>query len=508
MDNLFTMLRNTALARSEHAAIFFKDTTITYKKLYQYMCGAAQAFKQFNIGMGDRVSLLMGNIPQFPIAYYGLQAIAAVAVPSNPMLKPEELSYIYNDAQVKAVVTIPQLLPVVLETQASVPSLKHIFVCQGGADGAIDFDQLTLASVTEEPVLLEFDPKTHPAVFMYTSGTTGHPKGCMLSHHNLMVNSKSMDIVGHYTPDSVTLGVLPLFHAFAATVCMHTVFESGSSVVIIDKFAPDTVLDQIEKHRVTFMVMVPTMYAAITQFGTKSPESLASCIYCASGGAPLAPTIYDGFKAKYGKTIIEGYGPTECSPCTAVNPFEGVQKLGSIGLPLPFVELGIVDDHDNFLDDNQIGEIVVRGENIMLGYYNMPEETAAAMTSGWYHTGDIGKRDTDGYYYILDRKKDMLLVGGLNVYPREVEEVILHHPAVLEAAVVGEADKLRGEAPVAFVVLKQDEQATDKEISKWCRQRIAAYKVPKKVIIREQLPKSATMKILKRELRNELNKSS
>ncbi len=504
MTNLFTMLQNTALSKPDHIAIYYKDTSITYGRLFQSVCGAANGYKQHSIGFGDRVAILMGNIPQFPIAYYGLQALGAVAVPGNPMLKADELTYIYNNAEVKAVVTTPQLLAVVKEVQSRVPSLEHIFVCSGDALGAINFDALCQTPNAPVPVVPELDPKTHPAVFMYTSGTTGYPKGCMLSHHNIIVNSISTHEALKFGPHSVTLGVLPLFHAFAATVCMHTVFESGSSVVIVEKFAPDTVLDQIEQHKVTFMVMVPTMFAAITQFGSDNPEKLASVEYCACGGAPLSEAVYNAFKAKYGRTIIEGFGPTECSPCTSVNPFDGVQKLGSIGLPLPGVEVKIFDEQDNELPANQTGEIVVRGENIMLGYHNMPEETAAAMTSGWYHTGDIGKMDEDGYFYILDRKKDMLLVGGLNVYPREVEEVLAHHPAVMESAVVGEPDELRGESPVAFVVLKPGVQCSDREILKWCRQKLAAYKVPKRVVFREALPKSATMKILKRLLREEL----
>lgn len=508
MTNLFTMLQNTAHSRPDHIAIYFKDTTITYSQLFQYVCGAASAYKQYDIGLGDRVAILMGNAPQFPIAYYGLQALGAVAVPGNPMLKADELTYIYNNAEVKAVVTTPQLLAVVKETQSRVPSLKHIFVCSGDAQGSISFDPLCQMPNPPVPIVPDFDPKIHPAVFMYTSGTTGYPKGCMLSHHNIIVNSISTHEALRFGAHSVTLGVLPLFHAFAATVCMHTVFESGSSVVIVEKFAPDTVLDQIEQHKVTFMVMVPTMFAAITQFGSAGREKLASVEYCACGGAPLSEAVYDAFKAKYGRSIIEGFGPTECSPCTSVNPFDGVQKLGSIGLPLPGVEMKIFDEQDHELPANETGEIVVRGENIMLGYHHMPEETAAAMTSGWYHTGDIGKKDEDGYFYILDRKKDMLLVGGLNVYPREVEEVLAHHPVVMEAAVVGEPDDLRGESPVAFVVPKPGAECSDREILKWCRKRLAAYKVPKRVVFREALPKSATMKVLKRLLREELQRKA
>ncbi len=508
MNNLFSMLQDTAQMVPDQPVIYFKDDIITYKQLFGYVCGAAQAYQPYDIQMGDRVSILMGNLPQFMIAYYGLAAIGAVAVPSNPLLKADELTYIYNNAEVKAVVTIPQLLPVVLATLPRVPSLKHIFVCTGDAEGAISFDPLWQKADAPIPVTPEFDPAKHPAVFMYTSGTTGYPKGCMLSHRNLLANSTGAKMHLGLGPGTVIFCVLPLFHAFAATICMHLTFISKASVVINEKFIPDSVLDAIERYKVTVLPMVPTMFAALAQFGSKSPEKLASVVQAISGGAPLPGAVLNAFKEKFGVTIFEGDGPTECSPVTSVNPVEGVQKVGSIGIPIPGVEMKIFDDKDNELPTNESGEIVVRGDSVMLGYHNMPEETAEVMTSGWYHTGDIGKKDEDGYFYILDRKKDMLLVGGLNVYPREVEEVIAHHPAVMETAVVGEFDKLRGEAPVAYVVLKPDQQATAKEILKWCRQKLATYKVPKRVIFRDNLPKSATMKILKRLLRKELDQEA
>ena len=498
------MLQSTSQTYPDHPAIYYRDDMITYGQFYNEVCSASQAFSQHGIGFGDRVSILMGNAPQFLVAYYGLQALGAVAVPSNPMLKADELSYIYNNANVKAVVTIPQLLPTVKAAQATVPGLEHIFTCRGSAEGAIDFDALLAIPCEGAVETPQFDPATHPAVFMYTSGTTGYPKGCMLSHRNLMANAGGCQAVLQLSTHDTVLGVLPMFHAFAAMVSMHLSFLTGASIAIVDKFVPDTVLDVIEKHKVTLVTMVPTMFGAIAQFGSNSPEKLASVRYCISGGAPLPEAVLNAFESKFGINIIEGDGPTECSPVTSVNPVTGLHKVGSIGLPLPGVEMRIFDEHDNEVPTNESGEIVVRGDSVMLGYHNMPEETAEAMRSGWYHTGDLGKVDEDGYFFILDRKKDMLLVGGMNVYPREVEEVIAHHPAVMETAVVGEYDKLRGELPVAYVVLKPDQNATDREIIKWCRQKLATYKVPRRVIFRESLPKSASLKILKRLLRKEL----
>jgi long-chain acyl-CoA synthetase len=272
----------------------------------------------------------------------------------------------------------------------------------------------------------------------------------------------------------------------------------------LERFSPDGALEAIEKHLCTIFPAVPTMFAAILHFPLPREYDLSSLRVCVSGGAPMPVAVMEAFEKRFNVVILEGDGPTECSPVTAVNPLKGVRKPGSIGLPIPGVEMKIFDDNDKEVPVGDLGEIVVRGENVMLGYYNQPEATAEAMRSGWYHTGDIGKVDEDGYFYIVDRKKDMIIVGGLNVYPREVEEVLHTHPAVAEAAVVGEYDELRGEEPVAYVVLKPGAEATEREIIRYCRERLANFKVPRRVIFRESLPKSATGKILKRLLRKEV----
>lgn len=501
--NLFEMLRRTTERNPDNVALIFRDKPITYQHLFGAVCAVAKGLRELGIEKGDRVAILLPNVPQFVMSYYGCQALGAIAVPTNPLLKPDELRYIYNDAGVKAALTIPMFADALRTVKSQVSSLQHLLIAGGEAPDFVSFDALwQLPSPIPTPP--EFNPREHPAVFLYTSGTTGFPKGCMLSHRNLIANCESCMSVLEISPADNFATVLPLFHAFAGTVCMHLSIHSGCTSTLLERFIPDGVLEVIEKHRCTIFPAVPTMYAAILHLPLAREYDLSSLRICVSGGAPMPVALMKAFEERFGVVILEGDGPTECSPVTSVNPLRGVRKPGSIGIVIPGVEMKIFDDNDNEVPVGELGEIVVRGENVMLGYYNQPEATAEAMRSGWYHTGDIGKVDEDGYFYIVDRKKDMIIVGGLNVYPREVEEVLHTHPAVAEAAVVGEYDELRGEEPIAFVVLKPDAQATEREIIRHCRERLANFKVPRRVEFRESLPKSGTGKILKRLLRKEV----
>jgi long-chain acyl-CoA synthetase len=501
--NLFEVLLQTTQRKPDQTALIFRDQSIPYGHLLAAVSGVAKGFKELGVEKGDRVAILLPNVPQFVMAYYACQALGAIAVPANPLLKPDELRYIYNDAGVKAAVTIPPLAEVLQAVKPQVASLQHLLMAGGEAPGFLSFDAMWQQSAPV-PTPPELNPREHPAVFLYTSGTTGFPKGCMLSHRNLIANCESCVPVLEMSPQDNFLTVLPLFHSFAGTVCMHLSIYVGCTSTLLERFVPEGVLEAIEKHRCTIFPAVPTMFAAILHLPLPREYDLSSLRVCVSGGAPMPVAVMQAFEKRFNVVILEGDGPTECSPVTAVNPLKGVRKPGSIGLPIPGVEMKIFDDNDQEVPVGELGEIVVRGENVMLGYYNLPEATAEAMRSGWYHTGDIGKVDEDGYFYIVDRKKDMIIVGGLNVYPREVEEVLHTHPAVAEAAVVGEYDELRGEAPVAFVVLKPDAQATERELIRYCRERLANFKVPRRVEFRESLPKIGAGKVLKRLLRKEV----
>ena len=493
----------------DRIALVFRDTNLTYGQLTAMVNRFAGALTSEGIGKGDRIAILLPNVPPFTIAYYGAAAIGAIAVPANPLLKAPELVHIWGDADVKLVVTLPQLLDSAGKA-ASELGIRQV-ICVGPRDavpeGVRTFDEFMAQGSVAAPQAPTLAP-TDPAVFIYTSGTTGKPKGAVLSHKNLLTNCRQIEEVLRFTPDDNLLCVLPLFHSFAGTVCQNASLYCGCRFTCVEQFQPARVLDAIEKSAVTIFPGVPAMYAAILQFASDRPEALSRVRLCVSGGAPMPVALLEAFEKRFNTIIIEGDGPTECSPVTSVNPPDGVRKVGTIGLPLNGVQMRIFDDNDRELPIGQVGEIVVRGDNVMLGYHNQPEATAEAMRNGWYHTGDLGTMDEDGYFTIVDRKKDMLIVGGINVYPREVEELLYTHPAIADAAVIGAPDPVRGEEVVAVVSLKPGAELTARGVRDYCRASLANYKVPRRVIFREELPRSSTGKVLKRMLRKEMELGS
>ncbi len=492
--------------RADHHAIIYRDQLISYCEFAQSIWRCADALRDAGIQPGDFVALLLPNCPEVVIAYYAITAIGAVAVPSNPMLKPPELAYIWGDAKVKGVFTAESLVPNV-EAALATRNQPRAFIVSVGAETtdhrATPWSQWLAdkdGAQRPENTIREEDI----AICIYTSGTTGRPKGALLTHRNLIVNCRQITQALPFTENDNFMCVLPLFHSFAATVCQNLPLFLGGTMTLLDSFLPSRAMEAVEKHRITVFCGVPAMYAAFLNFPTDREYDLSSLRMCVSGGAPMTASILSAFEAKLGKPILEGDGPTECSPVTSVNPLDGERKVGSVGLPVPGVQIKIFDDNDVELPTGEIGEIVVRGENVMRGYLNRPEETAAAMRNGWYHTGDLGRFDEDGYLYIVDRKKDMVIVSGLNVYPREVEEVLSGHPAVADVAVVGMPDALRGEKVVAAIVLRPGQTVTVRDMERFCRKQMANYKVPREIIFRDSLPRSATGKVQKRLLVKEL----
>ncbi|MCW3054350.1 MAG: o-succinylbenzoate--CoA ligase [Chthonomonadales bacterium] len=503
----------------ERTALIFRDHATSFGEMAVAVRRLAAGFRALGIAPGERIGLLLPNCPPFVYAYYAAALIGAVVVPSNPLLKPAELAYIWRDCDLRAIVTVPQLLSIVQAARQSLPGLRHVVSIVGReempdpavADTVPGFVALTdlmrqgAASLAagEIPDAPDRDPQAC-AVIIYTSGTTGYPKGAMLSHFNLMRNVEQVQEAFHFFPDDRFITILPLFHAFAGTVCMHTALAVGAVSVLMENFAPARAFETMEKHGISIFCGVPAIFHGLLQFPVDREYDLSKLRILVSGGAPLpAPTLH-ALEDRFHLPVLEGDGPTECSPATSVNPLEGVRKVGSVGVPLPGVEIAIFDDDDHPVPTEEMGEIVVRGDNVMLGYLNQPEATAEAMRSGWYHTGDIGKIDSDGYVFILDRKKDMILVGGLNVYPREVEEALFHHPSVADVAVIGLPDALRGEEVTAIVVLKPDATATERELIVFCRERLANYKVPRSILFRDTLPRGGTGKVVKRLLKKEL----
>ncbi len=481
-------------------AFVLRDRRVSYAELREQARQIAGVLQALGVRQRDRVVLMLPNAPEFGVGYFGILAAGATVTPLNPLLKADEVRYVLEDAGAAAMVCVGMTYPVLQAARKDLGRAIPALVLDGPTIGLEAGDAAagtaTIAQGLVEPQVGAEDV----AACLYTSGTTGRPKGAMLTHRNLLANVQSFRDILHVSEEDVFLTVLPMFHAFAATVMFLEPLSLGATIVVEPRFAPDLVLKAITDHRVTLFAGVPTMFAVLAAVPRPAGDFSAWRL-CISGGAPLPPSVLEAFEAKYEVPIYEGYGPTECSPVLSVNPPLGVRKVGSVGPPIPEVELRVVDNAGRALPPGQVGEIVARGPNVMKGYLNRPEETAEVLRDGWYHTGDLGRADEDGYYYIVDRKTDLILVGGLNVYPREVELALASHPAVAEVAVIGVPDPVRGEVPRALVVLRDGQPTGTQELLQWCRQRLAGYKVPRSIEVVPGLPKTVTGKILKNQLR-------
>jgi long-chain acyl-CoA synthetase len=499
---LLDMLCVSAGRFPHRPALVFRDRRLSYSGLQETARRVGAILRALGVRQGDRVVLMLPNAPEFGVGYFGILSAGATVVPLNPLLKPAEIRYILEDSGAAAMVCIEMTFPLLQAAQHDLGRRVPALVLDAATSSVAEGDVVAGAPPGDLPsaMVLPTPASEDVAACLYTSGTTGRSKGAMLTHRNLLSNIQSFREILHVTEADVFLCVLPMFHAFAATVLFLEPLSLGATIVVEPRFGPDLALKAIAEHRVTFFAGVPTTYAVLA--GVPRPAlDLSAWRLCISGGAPLPPPVLEAFEAKYGVPIYEGYGPTECSPVLTVNPPLGVRKIGSVGPAIPQVQLRVVDEAGAPVPVGEIGEIVARGPNVMKGYLGRPKETAEALRDGWYHTGDLGRVDADGYYYIVDRKTDLILVGGLNVYPREVELALASHPAVTEAAVIGVPDPIRGETPKALVVLRDGQQADPQELIQWCRQRLANYKVPRTITVVPHLPKTATGKILKTELR-------
>jgi long-chain acyl-CoA synthetase len=519
------IIANGARSHGGNVALIYHDRETTYSELAQTVDEVARGLLSLGLRKGDRIGLLLMNCTPFVYIYYAAQQIGVVPIPVNPSLKAPELEYIWRDADIRLVATAAggNLLANTQAARAGLPTLKHILSIQPieefpdpGVAAAIP-GFVTLPDLIERgracaqgpdapgPELLMPDiDENSVAVIMYTAGTTGRPKGAMLSHKNLSANLVQVQHPVAFSEQDRFLTVLPLFHSFAGTICMNLVLTLGACSVLMDNFTPNRAFEAIEKYRITKFPGVPALYHAMLQYPADREYDLSSLKLFVSGGAPLPAHILKAVEERFGVLVLEGDGPTETSPVTSVNPEKGPRKLGSIGPALPGVTYGIVNDDDVLLPPGQIGEIVVKGDNVMLGYLNQPEATAEAMRNGWYHTGDLGYLDEDAYCYIVDRKKDMIITAGMNVYPREVEDVLFAHPAVANAAVIGMPDALRGEDVLAVVVQRPGTTVTERELKAFCRERLANFKNPGRVLFRDSLPLGGTGKVIKRLLKKEL----
>jgi long-chain acyl-CoA synthetase len=438
------------------------------------------------------------NVPEFTIAYFGILYAGGAVVPINVLAAAPEVAYFLADAEAKLLIAHPFFAA---PARAGAEEAGVPLVLAGGGPGPGTLEEMEQA----DPVAALADtPADQTAVILYTSGTTGKPKGAELTHSNLFVNCAFVvpRLMGANDPDEhVAMATLPLFHSFGQTCIQNATIAQGGTFTLLPRFEPKKCFEILERDRVSVFAGVPTMYFALLHHECEREYNLSSLRHCLTGGAPMPVEVMSAFERRFGVTILEGFGLSETSPVASFTVPEKPRKAGSIGYPVWGVEMGIVDESDRLLPDGERGEIVIRGHNVMKGYWNRPEANKETLRNGWFHSGDIGYRDADGCYFIVDRKKDMILRGGFNVYPREVEEVLYAHPAVAEAAVIGVAHESHGEEVKAVVALKPGGAATADELIAFCKERLAAYKYPRVVEVVAALPKGPTGKILKRELR-------
>jgi long-chain acyl-CoA synthetase len=508
--NLATILRDGARRFGSKTSVVLGETEISYAELDDRARRLAGGLASLGIRRGQHVALMVPNVPSFSIAYYAALYLGAAVVPLNVQLTPDEIAYHLMDSDAVALVAWETVADHAALAVSRVPTCRHLIVAEAAAGSAARASGgPTLGSLCESGRAASDLADTAPddtAVILYTSGTTGRPKGAELTHFNLFHNAEFC--ASHLlplTPETVTLAVLPLFHSFGQTVLQNAVFRAGGTVVMMPRFDPGGALTLMDRHRVSLFAGVPTMFFALLHHAKADRHDLSALRHCVSGGAPMPVDVMAAFDRKYGVNILEGYGLSETSPIASFNVLHRRKKPGSIGMPIRDVEFLLRDAAGQPIrEPMQAGEICIKGPNVMKGYYKRADATSEAVRHGWFATGDVAYVDDEGYYFIVDRKKDMIIRGGYNVYPREVEEVLYAHPSILEAAVIGVPHERHGEEVKAVLALKPGESSkvTQADVIAYCRERLAPYKYPRIVEFRDALPKTATGKIVKRELRS------
>ena len=490
--NLASLLTESVGRAPDAPAIRLDEAGLTFAELDEHSARLATLLGQKGVEQGDRVGVMLPNVPEFPVAYYGVLRAGAIVVPMNVLLKRREIAFYLEDSGAKALLA------------------WHGF-CEEAREGAAEagVELIEVEPVSFAALLSEREPtpgiaateEDDTAVILYTSGTTGKPKGAELTHANLArnadVSSRTTSEVG---AGDVVLGALPLFHSFGQTVAMNASLSVGACLTLVPRFDPGEALATMQRDHVTHFYGVPTMFGALLHHPERESFDTSALRICITGGASMPVEVLRGFEEAFGAKVMEGYGLSETSPGACSNHPDRERKAGSIGTPIEGVEMRVVGEDDEPVAQGEVGEIVIRGHNIMKGYWQRPEATAEAMRGGWFHSGDMARVDEDGYFYIVDRKKDLIIRGGYNVYPREVEEILYEHPKIREAAVVGIPHDEWGEEIGAAVVLHDGEELSPEEVSTYVKERIAAYKYPRVVWFLDELPKGPTGKILKREI--------
>ncbi|WP_100373703.1 long-chain-fatty-acid--CoA ligase [Bacillus sp. FJAT-45037] len=531
---LHTFLKEAAEKYANTSAVHFLGKELTYKELYTQAKQFANQLQTLGVKKGDRVAIMLANCPQSVISYYGSLMLGAIVVQTNPLYVERELEHQLVDSGAKVIVCLDLVFPRV-QAVRSKTNLEHVIVTsikdylpfpknllypfvqkkKTGIKVEVEYDKRTLAfkellrQGSTSEVNVEVNPSEDLALLQYTGGTTGPAKGVMLTHSNLVINTtQCMSWMYKMKPgNEKMLAALPFFHVYGMTVIMNFSIMGGLTTVILPRFEVKDVLKTIQKQKVTLFPGAPTMYVALINDPNIQDYDLSSIETCLSGAAPLPLEVQQKFEQLSGGKLVEGYGLTETSPVAISNLIWGERKSGSIGLPWPDTDAAIISaETGERAEIGEVGEIAIAGPQVMKGYWNRPEETAKVFKDEWFLTGDMGYMDEEGYFYIVDRKKDMIIAGGFNIYPREIEEVLYEHEAVQEAVIIGAPDEYRGETVKAFIVLRKGKKVTEEELDQYCRKNLAAFKVPRMYEFRDELPKTLVGKILRRVLVEEENK--
>jgi len=514
--SLYDYMKETTAKYPDLVALVFFGNEITFGQMQENIDRTAAALVALGVGKGDRVALMLPNCPQYVYSYYACMKLGAIVVQMNPLYMPNEVEFILNDSGAKVFFGVDAMFASFNAVRKKVPVEQAVVVrlLWTEVEGDNLFADELLQQYPPESPRAEINPKEDVAVFQYTGGTTGFPKAVMLTHFNLSANvTQIKEWLTDWTEEKFSqgvsqyygVGILPFFHSYGMTCVMNTGLTLPSGQVLVPRFDIDVLLELIKQYKPTLFPAVPTVYTAIANHPEADKFNINAIEICNSGAAPMPVEVMNRFEERTGSKMLEGYGLSEASPVTHCNPLKGVRKPGSIGIPYPDTECKIVDLETGLreLPVGEEGELIIKGPQVMKGYWSRPEETAQTLRDGWLFTGDIARMDEEGYFYIVDRKKDMIITGGFNVYPREVDEILFEHPKVAEAVTAGIPDDYYGEVLKAYVVLKEGETATEQEILDFCAGKMAKYKLPRQIEFRRELPKSAVGKILRRVLVDE-----
>lgn len=507
MQLIGTMLDNTAKAYPDKTAMIFEDSSWSYQELNQTINRLSNGLKQLGIDKGDRVMVQLANGPQIVISHYAIIKAGAAVVPLNVMYVAQEITYIGNDTEAKAIILSSDFVPLLQEIRSELPHLKIVIVVgKDVPESARRFEDLISNSMG---AIDHHDADFNDIVsIIYTSGTTGRPKGATQTHRSILTNVHALCDCNKFSHEDRLLCALPLFNNFAINVVMMAAFYTGAALIVVDRFAADKVLKNMTEHRATYFAGTPTMYVYLLQAYNPADHDLATLRVVNCGGAHCPDTLIEKVETTLGVVFMDGYGQTEACGFTTLNPLIGIRKPESVGVPIANIWIKIVDDNFAVLPPGQVGEIVQKGDVFSVhGYWRRPEINSETYKEGWFCSGDLGYVDQDGYLYVVDRKQDLIITGGQNIYPVEIEEVLYMHPSVALAAVIGIPDEVKGELAKAYIVLKKDAKTTDRELIDYVKSKIAKFKAPRMVEFVDSLPQGPTGKILKRELKAKILKS-